>query len=82
MTSSIEGSTNEQPPAVDEAAEKRRRNTLAARRFRKKQQDRVSRLEEALEKVTKERDELKIRAARSEGEVAALRKMIAEQKKN
>lgn len=78
VTGSAEGSSNEQPPAVDDAAEKRRRNTLAARRFRKKQQDRVTRLEEALGKVTKERDDLKMRAARSEGEVAALRKMIAE----
>ncbi|EEH35934.1 hypothetical protein PAAG_00257 [Paracoccidioides lutzii Pb01] len=62
--------------AADLAADKRRRNTLAARRFRQKQQDRVAELERTLERVCKERDELKMQAARWEGEAVALRGML------
>ncbi|EEH16333.2 hypothetical protein PABG_06420 [Paracoccidioides brasiliensis Pb03] len=62
--------------AADRAADKRRRNTLAARRFRQKQQDRVAELERTLERVCKERDELKMQAARWEGEAVALRGML------
>ncbi|KAL2360936.1 hypothetical protein RJZ56_006191 [Blastomyces dermatitidis] len=61
---------------TDRAADKRRRNTLAARRFRQKQHDRVAELERALESVCRERDELKMQAARWEGEVVALRGML------
>ncbi|KLJ13620.1 hypothetical protein EMPG_11456 [Blastomyces silverae] len=66
--------TKEAP--TDRVADKRRRNTLAARRFRQKQQDRVAELERALESVCRERDELKMQAARWEGEVVALRGML------
>ncbi|KKZ63585.1 hypothetical protein EMCG_02122 [[Emmonsia] crescens] len=62
--------------SMDRVTDKRRRNTLAARRFRQKQQDRVAELEQALESVCKERDELKMQAARWEGEAAALRGML------
>ncbi|OJD10691.1 hypothetical protein ACJ73_09720, partial [Blastomyces percursus] len=62
--------------SADRVADKRQRNTLAARRFRQKQQDRVAELERALESVCKERDELKMQAARWEGEVVALRGML------
>ncbi|QSS57487.1 bZIP family transcription factor [Histoplasma capsulatum var. duboisii H88] len=74
--------TSRSPTAVttatpaDHVADKRRRNTLAARRFRQKQHDRVAELERALESVCKERDELKMQAARWEGEVVALRGML------
>ncbi|PGG99536.1 hypothetical protein GX51_06276 [Blastomyces parvus] len=61
---------------ADRVADKRRRNTLAARRFRQKQHDRVAELERALESVCRERDELKMQAARWEGEVVALRGML------
>ncbi|PGG95155.1 hypothetical protein AJ79_10222 [Helicocarpus griseus UAMH5409] len=61
---------------ADRAADKRRRNTLAARRFRQKQHDRVAELEKALEAVCKERDELKMKAARWEGEAVALRGLL------
>ena len=62
----------------DAAADKRRRNTLAARRFRQKQHDRVSQLEQALEQMSKERDDLKMQVARWEGEATALRAMLVE----
>lgn len=62
----------------DAGAEKRRRNTLAARRFRQKQHDRVSQLEQTLEEISKERDDLKMQVARWEGEATALRAMLAE----
>ncbi|OAX77375.1 hypothetical protein ACJ72_08329 [Emergomyces africanus] len=68
-------------PSTDRVADKRRRNTLAARRFRQKQHDRVAELERALESVCKERDELKMQAARWEGEVVALRGMLQKKKK-
>ncbi|EEP81701.1 predicted protein [Uncinocarpus reesii 1704] len=61
---------------VDAAADKRRRNTLAARRFRQRQQDRIAQLERALEEVGRERDDLKVRVAKCEGEVTALRGML------
>lgn len=57
-------------------AEKRRRNKLAARKLRQKKLDQVSELEAQLEKVKKERDDLRLRAAKSEGELMALRQMI------
>ncbi|OJD17154.1 hypothetical protein AJ78_02748 [Emergomyces pasteurianus Ep9510] len=62
--------------STDRVADKRRRNTLAARRFRQKQHDRVAELERALESACKERDELRMQAARWEGEVVALRGML------
>lgn len=65
----------------DKIVEKRRRNTLAARRFRQKQQDRVTNLEAELAIVTKERDELKMLVARYQGETEALRKLVADGKK-
>ncbi|KAJ9299060.1 hypothetical protein DTO271G3_3302 [Paecilomyces variotii] len=65
----------------DKIVEKRRRNTLAARRFRQKQQDRVTNLEAELAIITKERDELKMLVARYQGETEALRKLVADGKK-
>ncbi|EER29218.1 hypothetical protein D8B26_000504 [Coccidioides posadasii str. Silveira] len=61
---------------ADAAADRRRRNTLAARRFRQRQHDRISQLEQALEQVAKERDELKVQVAKWEGEATALRGML------
>jgi len=55
---------------------KRTLNTLAARRYRQKKVDQVSTLESALKETEAERDELKIRVARLEGEVQVLRGLM------
>ncbi|KAK4552521.1 hypothetical protein LTR86_010365 [Recurvomyces mirabilis] len=55
---------------------KRQRNTEAARRYRQKKADRVSELEEALAEMTRERDELRLRLAKADGEVSVLRGMV------
>lgn len=55
---------------------KRQRNTIAARKYRQKRLDRIKELEDALEGVTKERDDLRLRLARQEAETAALREMM------
>jgi len=55
---------------------KRQRNTLAARKYRKKKFDRIEELESAVEVLTKERDDLRIRLARQEAETSALREMM------
>lgn len=54
---------------------KRMRNTLAARKYRQKGRDRIAELEKALEEVTKERDEMKLRLAGMEGEMKVLREL-------
>ncbi|KAK3670243.1 hypothetical protein LTR78_009898 [Recurvomyces mirabilis] len=67
------------PDSVGEAGSqnvKRQRNTEAARRYRQKKVDRVSELEEALAEMTRERDELRLRLAKSDGEVSVLRGMV------
>jgi hypothetical protein len=56
--------------------EKRTRNTLAARRYRQKRVDQVSSLESALKETESERDDLKVRVARLEGELEALRGLL------
>lgn len=55
---------------------KRQRNTEAARRYRQRKMDRVTELEDALEEIRKERDELKLKLARSEAEADVLRGMV------
>jgi hypothetical protein len=52
---------------------KRTRNTLAARRYRQRRVDQMSDLEAALKETQAERDALKVRVARLEGELDALR---------
>nr|POF17348.1 hypothetical protein CFP56_65215 [Quercus suber] len=59
---------------------KRERNTEAARRYRQRKVDRVAELEEALAAMTRERDELKLKLARSETEVDVLRGMAKERR--
>lgn len=54
---------------------KRQRNTEAARRYRQRKLDRVTELEEALAAMGKERDELKLKLARSEAEADILRSL-------
>ena len=55
---------------------KRQRNTEAARRYRQRKMDRVTELEDALEEIRRERDELKLKLARSEAEADVLRGMV------
>ncbi|KAL6876847.1 basic-leucine zipper transcription factor [Trichoderma novae-zelandiae] len=62
----------------DEAqtAIKRQRNTMAARKYRQKRLDRIADLERALSDMAGERDELKLKLARREAEVGALREVL------
>ncbi|KAK3311679.1 uncharacterized protein B0T15DRAFT_508218 [Chaetomium strumarium] len=64
----------------DDVVLRRQRNNLAAKRYRQKKLDRIEELEKEVERVKQERDELKIRVARQEAEVAALREMLQLQK--
>ncbi|KAJ9150890.1 hypothetical protein NKR23_g3501 [Pleurostoma richardsiae] len=64
------------PDHDPDAALKRQRNTIAARKYRQKRLDRIKELEDALEEMTKERDDLRIRLARQEAETAALKEMM------
>lgn len=59
-----------------QAAIKRQRNTMAARKYRQKRLDRIADLERALSDVACERDELKLKLARREAEVDALREVL------
>ncbi|KAK3713058.1 hypothetical protein LTR37_008743 [Vermiconidia calcicola] len=63
-------------PTNDDRAHKRQRNTEAARRYRQRKFDRVTELEEALASMTKERDDLRLKLARSEAEADVLRGMV------
>ncbi|KAF7928088.1 uncharacterized protein EAE97_009886 [Botrytis byssoidea] len=60
--------------------EKRKLNTLAARRYRQKRVDQMSSLEAALKEVERERDALKVRVAKLEGETDILKSLLS--KKN
>jgi len=55
---------------------KRQRNTLAARKYRQKRIDRITELEDAVDKLKSEREELRIKLARQEAETAALKEML------
>ncbi|KAE8336949.1 vacuole effluxer Atg22 like-domain-containing protein [Aspergillus arachidicola] len=70
--------TLEEDPGDGEAmkAIKRQRNTMAARRYRQKGRDRIAELECALRDMEHERNELRLRLARREAEVAALKEML------
>lgn len=70
------------PPEDPAAAKdlKRQRNTLAARKYRQKRLDRISELEQALADMTSDRDDLRLKLARREAEVDALREMLGTKK--
>lgn len=53
---------------------------MAARRYRQKRVDQMSGLESELKEVKSERDDLKVRCARLEGEVETLRALLRAQK--
>jgi len=76
----------QEPQSVEDSEEerkleKRRRNTMAARRFRQRKQDHVVDLQEKLADVTRERDELRLKLAKWEGEVMALRKLLSDRRR-
>ncbi|KAF2996701.1 hypothetical protein E8E13_005265 [Curvularia kusanoi] len=77
MSNSTKSSPPNEPPSK---VEKRRANTLAARRYRQKRVDQMSGLEAELKEVKAERDEWKVRCAKLEGEVEALRALLRSQK--
>ncbi|KAJ5295531.1 hypothetical protein N7508_010352, partial [Penicillium antarcticum] len=56
--------------------EKRRLNTLAARRCRQRRVDRMKDLEAELEKVRQERDDLRLKCSKLEGETDALKGLL------
>jgi len=55
---------------------KRTLNTLAARRYRQKRVDQMNGLEAVLKETETERDDLKVRVARLEGELEALKALL------
>lgn len=61
---------------VEKVIEKRRNNTLAARRYRQKRLDHIEELESALAATARERDELKVKVARLEGELGGLKELL------
>jgi len=67
---------SQENPVTLDRVEKRQRNNVAARKYRQKRIDRIEELEAALSIVTKERDDLRIKAARSEGEIQLLKDML------
>lgn len=70
------------PDDDPEVVSRRQRNNLAAKRYRQKKIDRIEELEDEVKQVKEERDDLRIRLARQEAEVAALREMLKMQKKS
>lgn len=61
--------------------EKRQQNTLAARRYRQRRVDQLKNMEDELRKVKEERDALKMRVSKLEGETEALRCLLGREKK-
>lgn len=74
-------STQKQTPSSSSSTmsrvEKRKLNTLAARRYRQKRLEQMSGLEAALKEVERERDALKVRVAKLEGETDILKSLLS-----
>ena len=70
------GATDKTKAEDPDTVLKRQRNTLAARKYRQKRLDRISELEDALARVTRERDALALRLARQEAETAAMKEIL------
>jgi len=68
------------PLSQSSRVEKRKANTMAARRYRQKRVDQMNDLESQLKETQSERDDLKVRCARLEGEVETLRALLRAQK--
>lgn len=80
-TQRVSGSTpssggGDSPESGPSKIRKRQRNTEAARRYRQRKLDRVSELEEALEAMSKERDDLRLKLAKAEAEAGVLRSLV------
>lgn len=77
-TSSTQSQKRKASPEEEETsiAIKRQRNTVAARKYRQKRLDRIAELENALEAMTNDRDDTRLKLARKEAEVDALREML------
>ena len=73
-------STNKISSPTASRIEKRRNNTLAARRYRQKRLDQMNELEAALKETQRERDALKVRVSRLEGETEVLRQLLRDRK--
>ncbi|PLB52414.1 hypothetical protein P170DRAFT_423289 [Aspergillus steynii IBT 23096] len=71
--------TTRPKPALSRV-EKRQLNTMAARRYRQRRVDQVTQLEAELKKVKEERDALKMRVSKLEGETDALRSLVGRKK--
>jgi hypothetical protein len=76
ITAAPSSSGGSSPKESSNRVYKRQLNTLAARRYRQRRVDRMNQLEEELEKVKRERDELKMRVSKLEGETEALRGLL------
>ncbi len=73
---SSQASSSNTSPASNSRIEKRKLNTLSARRYRQRRLDRMSELEAELRETRRERDQLKLRVAKLEGETEVLREML------
>ena len=67
-------------PCNDAGIRKRNLNTQAARRYRQKKTDETSNLASELQEIRVERDGLKDRVARLEGEIRGLQQLLKAQK--
>ena len=76
ITRTPESSSSALHSGAGERITKRHRNTEAARRYRQRNVDRVTELEQALEAMTKDRDELRLKLARSEAQADVLKGMV------
>ncbi|KAF2637559.1 hypothetical protein P280DRAFT_472265 [Massarina eburnea CBS 473.64] len=79
-TTKLSNSKSSTPVVESARVEKRKANTMAARRYRQKRVDQMGGLEAQLKETQSERDDLKVRCARLEGEVEALRALLRTQK--
>jgi len=69
-------SSSADSPDGSHRVKKRQKNTEAARRYRQRKVDKLSEVEDALREMTRERDELKLKLARSQSEADVLRSMV------
>ncbi|KAJ5210811.1 hypothetical protein N7472_000950 [Penicillium cf. griseofulvum] len=77
-TASLSASSSPSESSKDSSdrASKTRLNTLAARRYRQRRVNRTHELEAELEAIKQERDELKLRVSKLEGEANALKVLL------
>ena len=74
--SSTQKPKQDKTPLNDSRVGKRSLNTLAARRYRQRRTDETQNLENELKETQAERDDLKLRVARLEGELDGLKKRL------